>query len=90
LEDTREGNGMHEIRPTGVLGLTEVESPTPKDDDVQKTDRHDLGCDVVVVGGGFAGSSASLALGNSRRPTPVLNAGEPRNAPSSGVHRFFS
>lgn len=34
--------------------------------------------------------SAALVLGRSRRRTLVLDAGEPRNAPSSGVHGFFS
>jgi thioredoxin reductase len=46
--------------------------------------------DVVVVGGGAAGLSAALVLGRSRRRTLVLDAGEPRNAPSSGVGGFFS
>jgi hypothetical protein len=35
--------------PPGVLGSTEAVSPTPKDDDVQETDRHDLRCDVEVA-----------------------------------------
>ena len=34
--------------------------------------------------------SAALVLGRSRRRTLVLDAGEPRNTPSSGVHGFFS
>jgi thioredoxin reductase len=46
--------------------------------------------DVVVVGAGSAGLSAALVLGRSRRRTLVLDGGEPRNAPSSGVHSFFS
>ncbi len=58
---------------------------------MQETGRHDLvRYDVVVVGGGSAGLSAALVLGRSRRRTMVLDAGEPRNAPSSGVHGFFS
>jgi thioredoxin reductase len=46
--------------------------------------------DVLVVGGGTAGLSAALVLGRSRRRTLVLDTGDPRNAPSSGVHGFFS
>jgi thioredoxin reductase len=46
--------------------------------------------DVVVVGAGFAGLSAALMLGRARRRVLVLDGGEPRNAPSSGVHYFFT
>ena len=73
-----------------VLESTEVEKPVPRDDEAQGMDRHDLRYDIVVVGGGSAGLSAALVLGRSRRRTLVLNSGEPRNAPSSGVHGFFS
>jgi thioredoxin reductase len=46
--------------------------------------------DVVVVGAGSAGLSAALVLGRSRRSVLVLDGGEPRNAPSPGVHGFFT
>ena len=46
--------------------------------------------DAVVVGAGCAGLSAALVLGRARRRVLVLDGGEPRNAPSSGVHYFFT
>ena len=54
---------------------------------MEGADRH---YDVVVVGGASAGLSAALVLGRSRRRTMVLDTGEPRNTPSSGVQSFFS
>jgi thioredoxin reductase len=46
--------------------------------------------DTVVVGAGSAGLSAALMLGMARRRVLVLDGGEPRNAPSSGVHYFLT
>ncbi|MFJ5712654.1 NAD(P)/FAD-dependent oxidoreductase [Streptomyces sp. NPDC093105] len=46
--------------------------------------------DVVVVGGGAAGLSAALVLGRSRRRTLVVDAGEPRNAPSAHMQGYLS
>jgi thioredoxin reductase len=46
--------------------------------------------DVVVVGGGAAGLGGALMLGRSRRSVLVVDAGEPRNAPASGVHGFLT
>lgn len=45
--------------------------------------------DVLIVGGGPAGLSAALVLGRCRRRVLLCDAGEPRNAPSSGVHGFL-
>ncbi|MDH6623117.1 flavin-dependent dehydrogenase [Streptomyces sp. LBL] len=39
--------------------------------------------EVIVVGGRTAGLSAALVLGRARRHTLVVDAGEPRNAPSA-------
>ena len=46
--------------------------------------------DVVVVGGGAAGLSGALTLARARRSVLVVDAGEPRNAPASGVHGFLT
>ena len=46
--------------------------------------------DIVVIGGGAAGLSGALTLGRARRSVLVIDAGEPRNAPASGVHGFLT
>ncbi|MFE5393650.1 NAD(P)/FAD-dependent oxidoreductase [Streptomyces sp. NPDC056568] len=46
--------------------------------------------DVVVVGGGAAGLSAALVLGRSRLRTLVVDAGEPRNAPSDHMQGYLT
>ncbi|GAB2730363.1 NAD(P)/FAD-dependent oxidoreductase [Streptomyces bullii] len=46
--------------------------------------------DVIVVGGGAAGLSAALVLGRARLRTLVVDAGEPRNAPSSHMQGYLS
>ncbi|MEU2974989.1 NAD(P)/FAD-dependent oxidoreductase [Nocardiopsis alba] len=42
--------------------------------------------EVLVVGGGAAGLSGALTLARARRSVLVVDGGEPRNAPASGVH----
>ncbi|EST20726.1 NAD(P)/FAD-dependent oxidoreductase [Streptomyces roseochromogenus] len=46
--------------------------------------------EAVVVGGGAAGLSAALVLGRARRHTLVVDAGEPRNAPSAHMQGYLS
>ncbi len=46
--------------------------------------------DVVVVGGGAAGLSAALVLGRSRLRALVVDASEPRNAPSDHMQGFLT
>src|SRR4051794_8715422 len=46
--------------------------------------------DVVIVGGGAAGLSAALTLTRVRRSVVVIDAGEPRNAPSAHAHGFLT
>src|SRR6476469_7334598 len=46
--------------------------------------------DIVVLGGGAAGLSASLVLARARRRVAVVDAGEPRNAPAQHMHGFLS
>jgi thioredoxin reductase len=50
----------------------------------------DLRFDVIVVGGGPAGLSAALVLGRCCRQVLVVDAGNPRNIRSHGVHGFIS
>ncbi|MFI8091680.1 NAD(P)/FAD-dependent oxidoreductase [Streptomyces sp. NPDC086080] len=52
-------------------------------------DRNEI-YDVVVVGGGAAGLSAALVLGRARHRTLVVDAGEPRNAPSSHMQGYLT
>jgi thioredoxin reductase len=46
--------------------------------------------DVVIVGGGFAGLSAALVLGRSRRRVLVSDTGKTRNAVAPESHGFFT
>jgi thioredoxin reductase len=46
--------------------------------------------DVIVVGGGPAGLSATLILGRCGRRVLLCDDGRPRNAVSRGVHGFLS
>ena len=45
--------------------------------------------DVVVIRGGAAGLSGAVALLRSRRRVLVVDAGQPRNAPATGVHNYL-
>ncbi len=46
--------------------------------------------DVLVIGGGAAGLSATLVLSRARRAVLVVDAGAPRNAPAANMHGFLS
>lgn len=46
--------------------------------------------DAIIIGGGAAGLSAALQLGRSRRSVTVVDAGQPRNAPSPAAHGFLT
>jgi thioredoxin reductase len=46
--------------------------------------------DVIIVGGGPAGLNAALVLGRCLRQVLVLDAGQPRNRWSHGVHNFLT
>src|SRR5213080_1096142 len=46
--------------------------------------------DVVIVGGGFAGLSAALVIGRSRRRVLVSDTGKTRNAVAQESHGFFT
>lgn len=43
--------------------------------------------DVIVVGGGAAGLSATLVLGRQQRQVMVVDSGRPRNAPAAEMTR---
>jgi thioredoxin reductase len=45
--------------------------------------------DVVIVGGSFAGLSAALLLGRSRRQVTVLDTAEPRNRYAAHAHNLL-
>ena len=45
--------------------------------------------DVLVIGGGAAGSAAALQLGRIRRSVGVIDGGEPRNAPAAHMHGYL-
>jgi len=47
-------------------------------------------CDVCIVGGSAAGLAAALQLGRQRRSVIVVDAGEPRNRPSSHMHGYLA
>jgi thioredoxin reductase len=46
--------------------------------------------DVLIIGGGPAGLNAALVLARCRRSVLVVDAGEPRNAPSRALHGFLT
>src|SRR5687768_16579318 len=46
--------------------------------------------DVIIIGGGAAGLSAAATLGRARRRVVVIDAGNPRNAPTAAVHGFLT
>ncbi|WP_258050336.1 NAD(P)/FAD-dependent oxidoreductase [Streptomyces finlayi] len=46
--------------------------------------------DVIVIGGGAGGLNTALVLARARRTVAVVDAGEPRNAPSAHMHSFLS
>ncbi|MEU9735448.1 NAD(P)/FAD-dependent oxidoreductase [Streptomyces sp. NPDC048002] len=57
---------------------------------LNETRTPDDGYEVIVIGGGAAGLSAALILGRARRRTLVIDAGEPRNAPSAHMQGYLS
>lgn len=45
--------------------------------------------DVLIIGGGAAGSGAALQLGRTRRSVVVIDSGQPRNAPAAHMHGYL-
>ena len=46
--------------------------------------------DVVIIGGGAAGLSASLLLGRARRRVAVVDSGKPRNMRAEHIHGYLT
>ena len=46
--------------------------------------------DVIVIGGGPAGLSATVALSRALRKVLLVDAAEPRNAPAEGIHNYLT
>lgn len=46
--------------------------------------------DVVIIGGSYAGLSAAMALGRSRRNTLIIDAGDPCNKSTPHSHNFLT
>lgn len=46
--------------------------------------------DCIIIGAGPAGLSAALMLGRCRRQVLVCDAGQPRNAQSTGIHNYLT
>ncbi|MFI8618537.1 NAD(P)/FAD-dependent oxidoreductase [Acidovorax sp. NPDC077693] len=46
-------------------------------------------CEVIVIGGSFAGLSAAMQLARARRRVCVVDAGQPRNRFAAASHGFF-
>lgn len=47
-------------------------------------------CDVIVVGGSYAGMAAALQVARARRKVLVVDAGRPRNRFSPNAHGYLS
>ncbi|HEX6100524.1 MAG TPA: NAD(P)/FAD-dependent oxidoreductase [Thermoanaerobaculia bacterium] len=45
--------------------------------------------DAIIIGGGPAGLTCAIFLARYRRPVVVLDEGQPRNAPTRGIHGFL-
>jgi thioredoxin reductase len=46
--------------------------------------------DVIIIGGGPAGSSAAMVLARSRRNVLIIDEGKQRNLKSHGLHNFLT
>ncbi|MFF9215023.1 NAD(P)/FAD-dependent oxidoreductase [Streptomyces viridosporus] len=87
-QDTRNDQNARKARDARNTRDTERNGNAGR---TRRTGGHGSGThDVVVVGGGAAGLSAALVLGRARRRTLVVDAGEPRNAPSSHMQGYLS
>jgi len=56
---------------------------------VYKMQQHNI-FDVIIVGGSYAGLSASMALGRSLRKVLIIDSGKPCNAQTPHSHNFIT
>ncbi|WP_181272745.1 NAD(P)/FAD-dependent oxidoreductase [Brevibacterium oceani] len=76
------------------MATTTPANPTTPTAPGSPTDAHTSAHDtqtveVAIVGGGVAGLAASVALARSLRSVVVIDAGQPRNAPSAHAHNVL-
>ena len=52
-------------------------------------DKKAFNCDVIIIGGSYAGLSAALTLARSLRSVIVIDNGRPSNAPTAHTHNLI-
>lgn len=80
----------HIIKQAGVAALAVV-LPLPAISLTNRnTMKHKNDFDVIIIGGSYAGLSAALALGRSRRRVLIIDSGAPCNRQTPHSHNFLT